>query len=103
MKIAIGCDPNAEQEKEDLIAYIKEKKYGEVEDFGSEDPIYGQTPLLPLPASPKAPSAPLPLLSPQKLKTAFAGAPFMGKLRYLRFRLCRKLRPLRCPSSPHKS
>lgn len=25
MKIAIGCDPNAEQEKEDLIAYIKEK------------------------------------------------------------------------------
>ena len=43
MKIAIGCDPNAEQEKEDLIAYIKEKKYGEVEDFGSEDPIYAHT------------------------------------------------------------
>lgn len=43
MKIAIGCDPNAEKEKEDLIAYIKEKNYGEVEDFGSEDPIYAHT------------------------------------------------------------
>ena len=39
----------------------------------------GQTSLLPLPASPKAPSAPLPLLSPQKLKTAFAGTP-LGRL-----------------------
>ena len=40
MKIAIGCDPNAQQAKEDIIAYIKKKNYGEVTDFGSEDPIY---------------------------------------------------------------
>ncbi len=43
MKIAIGCDPNAEQEKEDLIAYINDKQYGEVKDFGSNDPIYAHT------------------------------------------------------------
>ena len=40
MKIAIGCDPNAQQAKEDIIAYINKKNYGEVTDFGSEDPIY---------------------------------------------------------------
>ena len=40
MKIAIGCDPNAEHEKEDLIKFMKGKKYGEITDFGSEDPIY---------------------------------------------------------------
>ena len=40
MKIAIGCDPNAHQEKEDLIAFIEEKSLGEVRDFGSDDPIY---------------------------------------------------------------
>ena len=40
MKIAIGCDPNAQKEKEELMDYIKAKGYGEVSDFGSEDPIY---------------------------------------------------------------
>lgn len=40
MKIVIGCDPNAEKEKQDLIRYIREKGYGEITDFGSEDPIY---------------------------------------------------------------
>ena len=43
MKIAIGCDPNAQAEKEALIKYIEAKGYGEVTDFGSEDPIYGVT------------------------------------------------------------
>ena len=40
MKIAIGCDPNAQKEKEELMDYIKAKGYGEVSDFGSEDQIY---------------------------------------------------------------
>ncbi len=40
MKIAIGCDPNAEKEKQDLIKFIESKNLGEVTDFGSEDPIY---------------------------------------------------------------
>ena len=40
MKIAIGCDPNAQAAKEEVIAYIAKKGYGEVTDFGSEDPIY---------------------------------------------------------------
>ena len=40
MKIAIGCDPNAEKEKQDIIKYIQDKDYGEVTDFGSDDPIY---------------------------------------------------------------
>lgn len=40
MKIAIGCDPNAQNEKEALIQFIEAKGYGEVTDFGSEDPIY---------------------------------------------------------------
>lgn len=40
MKIAIACDPNAEKEKQELIAFIKEKTYGEVTDLGSNDPIY---------------------------------------------------------------
>lgn len=40
MKIAIGCDPNAKQAKEELIEFIEKKGYGEVTDFGSEDPIY---------------------------------------------------------------
>ena len=43
MKIAIGCDPNAQIEKEQLIKHIKEKNYGEVVDFGSNDPIYANT------------------------------------------------------------
>ena len=40
MKIAIGCDPNAQKEKEEIIAYIEKRGYGEVTDFGSEDVIY---------------------------------------------------------------
>lgn len=43
MKIAIGCDPNAQDAKEALIRYIEAKGYGEVTDFGSDDPIYGHT------------------------------------------------------------
>ncbi len=43
MKIAIGCDPNAQEAKEELIRFIKEKNYGEVTDFGSTDPIYANT------------------------------------------------------------
>lgn len=40
MKIAIGCDPNAQAAKEELIKFIEAKGYGEITDFGSEDPIY---------------------------------------------------------------
>lgn len=40
MKIAIGCDPNAQEAKEELIKFMKKKQYGEITDFGSEDPIY---------------------------------------------------------------
>ena len=43
MKIAIGCDPNAQNEKLELMKYIESKGYGEVTDFGSEDPIYANT------------------------------------------------------------
>lgn len=43
MKIAIGCDPNAQEAKEDLIRYMEAKGYGEIRDFGSEDPIYAHT------------------------------------------------------------
>ncbi|MGL5260671.1 MAG: RpiB/LacA/LacB family sugar-phosphate isomerase [Lachnospiraceae bacterium] len=43
MKIAIGCDPNAQQAKEDLIEFMTQQKYGEITDFGSEDPIYATT------------------------------------------------------------
>ncbi len=43
MKIAIGCDPNAQEAKEQLIKFIESKKLGEVTDFGSEDPIYANT------------------------------------------------------------
>ena len=46
MKIAIGCDPNAEEEKEELIQYIKKKGYGEVTDFGSKDPFYSHTAII---------------------------------------------------------
>lgn len=28
MKIAIGCDPNAQKEKEEVIAFIEKKGYG---------------------------------------------------------------------------
>ena len=40
MKIAIGCDPNAQQAKEELIRFMESKGYGEITDFGSEDVIY---------------------------------------------------------------
>lgn len=40
MKIAIGCDPNAEEAKRKLIAYIEKNALGKVTDFGSEDVIY---------------------------------------------------------------
>ncbi len=43
MKIAIGCDPNAQEAKEQLIAFMESKRYGEIKDFGSEDPIYANT------------------------------------------------------------
>ena len=35
MKIAIGCDPNAQQAKEELMKFIEAKGYGEKTDFGS--------------------------------------------------------------------
>lgn len=40
MKIAIGCDPNAQEAKQELIKFMEDKGYGEITDFGSEDPIY---------------------------------------------------------------
>lgn len=43
MKIAIGCDPNAQDVKEELIRFMETKGYGEITDFGSDDPIYGHT------------------------------------------------------------
>lgn len=43
MKIAIGCDPNAQEAKEKLINYIQKKEYGQITDFGSTDPIYANT------------------------------------------------------------
>lgn len=43
MKIVIGCDPNAQDAKVELIKFIEAKGYGEVTDFGSEDPIYANT------------------------------------------------------------
>ena len=39
MKIAIGCDPNAENEKQALMKFIENKGLGKVTDFGSTDPI----------------------------------------------------------------
>ena len=39
MKIAIGCDPNAIDFKKTLIPYIESLGH-EVQDFGSDDPIY---------------------------------------------------------------
>ena len=38
-KVAIGCDPNAVNEKKALIKYLTEKGY-ELTDLGSDDPIY---------------------------------------------------------------
>lgn len=39
MKLAFGCDPNAAELKQALIAKAKDLGH-EVEDFGSDDPIY---------------------------------------------------------------
>ncbi|MDO4322016.1 MAG: RpiB/LacA/LacB family sugar-phosphate isomerase [Lachnospiraceae bacterium] len=39
MKIAIGCDPNAEAFKQQLIPFVESLGH-EVTDFGSDDPIY---------------------------------------------------------------
>lgn len=40
MKIAIGCDPNAQEAKEGLIRFMEKKGYGKITDFGSGDAIY---------------------------------------------------------------
>ena len=40
MRIAIGSDPNAVEEKYRLIEFIKKNNLGEVTDFGSDDAIY---------------------------------------------------------------
>ena len=40
MKIAVGCDPNAEAYKQELITYMKSLGH-EVTDFGSEDVLAG--------------------------------------------------------------
>lgn len=40
MKIVIGCDPNAQEAKEELIKFIESKEYGDITDFGGEDPVY---------------------------------------------------------------
>ncbi len=42
MKIAMGCDPNAEEYKEEMIDYVISLGH-EVVDFGSTDPIYAHT------------------------------------------------------------
>lgn len=42
MKIAIGCDPNAQKAKEELIEYIQKENLGDVTDFGSDDTIYAR-------------------------------------------------------------
>ena len=40
MRIAIGSDPNAVEEKYRLIEFIKKSDLGEVTDLGSDDEIY---------------------------------------------------------------
>lgn len=42
MKIAFGCDPNAQEFKMELMEYVKGLGH-ETGDFGSEDPIYANT------------------------------------------------------------
>ena len=39
MKIAVGCDPNAEAYKQEMMEFIKSLGH-EVTDFGSDDVIY---------------------------------------------------------------
>ena len=40
--IAIGCDPNAEEQKQALIRHLRQEGY-ELADMGSTDPIYAHT------------------------------------------------------------
>ena len=40
MRIAIGSDPNATEEKYRLVEFIKSNELGEIVDFGSDDVIY---------------------------------------------------------------
>ena len=40
MRIAIGSDPNAAEEKYRLVEFIKRNELGEIVDFGSDDVIY---------------------------------------------------------------
>ncbi len=42
MKIVFGCDPNATEYKLNLMEFVKGLGH-EVEDFGSDDPIYANT------------------------------------------------------------
>ena len=42
MKLAVGCDPNAQAYKEEMIEFMKSLGH-EVTDFGSDDPIYANT------------------------------------------------------------
>lgn len=42
MKLAVGCDPNAETYKQEMIEFMKELGH-EVTDFGSDDVIYAHT------------------------------------------------------------
>ena len=42
MKIAMGCDPNADAFKMEMIEFVKGLGH-EVTDFGSDDPIYANT------------------------------------------------------------
>ena len=42
MKIVFGCDPNATEYKLNLMDFVKSLGH-EVEDFGSDDPIYANT------------------------------------------------------------
>ena len=42
MKIVFGCDPNAQEFKEQLMAYTESLGY-ETADVGSDDPIYANT------------------------------------------------------------
>ena len=40
MRIAIGSDPNAAEEKYRVLEFIKRNELGEIVDFGSDDVIY---------------------------------------------------------------
>ena len=44
MKLIFGCDPNAAEMKQDLMAMAAELGH-EVVDMGSDDPIYANTAL----------------------------------------------------------